>query len=37
VPVAELRGRIGEEPFVNSMTALALFWYLRHREGLQAR
>ena len=31
VPVDELEERIGEEPYLNSMTAVALFWYLRHR------
>ena len=31
IPVRELERRIGEEPFLNSMTALALFWYLRYR------
>jgi ADP-ribose pyrophosphatase len=31
VPVGELEERVGEEPYLNSMTAVALFWYLRHR------
>jgi ADP-ribose pyrophosphatase len=31
VPVGELEDRVGEEPYLNSMTAVALFWYLRHR------
>jgi ADP-ribose pyrophosphatase len=29
VPVAELTARIGNAPYLNAMTALALFWYLR--------
>jgi len=29
VPVEELRERIGQAPYENGMTALALFWYLR--------
>jgi len=31
VPLAELQERIGEPPYLNAMTALALCWYLRSR------
>jgi len=33
VPVEELEERIGQAPYENAMTALALFWYLRSRGG----
>ena len=34
VPTERLRAAIGQGEFVNSMTAVALLWYLRHRERL---
>jgi ADP-ribose pyrophosphatase len=33
VPVEDLVGRIGQEPYSNSMTALALYWYQRMEGG----
>jgi ADP-ribose pyrophosphatase len=33
VPAAILEQAIGTAPFLNSMTALAYFWYLRSRDG----
>ena len=33
VPLEELQRQIGQAPYVNSMTALALFWYLRYRSA----
>ncbi len=36
VPVTELRQSIGREPYLNAMTAVALYWYERTLEGTGA-
>lgn len=37
VPAAELEQRVGAGPYLNSLTALALFWYLRSRGADRTR
>lgn len=37
VPAAELEQRLGAAPYLNSLTALALFWFLRSRGADRTR